>query len=81
MPELPDLTVVAEELARRVAGRTVIEATAPTGILVRATPDELGALAGTTLGAARGCGLHRGSSARHGLPDSAATGTAAASAR
>lgn len=52
MPELPDLTIVAEELERRVAGRTVIEATAPTPILVRATPDELGALTGTTLGAA-----------------------------
>jgi len=53
MPELPDLTIVAEELGRRVAGRTVLEATAPTPILVRATPGELGALAGTTLGIAR----------------------------
>ena len=53
MPELPDLTVVAEELDRRVAGRTVLEATAPTPILVRATPDELAALAGTRLGSAR----------------------------
>lgn len=53
MPELPDLTVVAEELGRRVAGRTVVEATAPTPILVRATPAELDALAGTTLGVAR----------------------------
>ena len=52
MPELPDLTVVAEELQRRVAGRTVLEAHAPTPILVRATPDELEALHGATLGAA-----------------------------
>ncbi len=50
MPELPDLTVVAEELARRVAGRTVLEASAPTPILVRATPEELGGLVGTTIG-------------------------------
>jgi formamidopyrimidine-DNA glycosylase len=53
VPELPDLTVVAEELVRRVAGRTVIEATAPTPILLRATPDEVAALAGSTIGAAR----------------------------
>jgi formamidopyrimidine-DNA glycosylase len=52
VPELPDLTVVAEELERRVAGRRILEATAPTPILVRATPDELAALEGTTLGAA-----------------------------
>jgi formamidopyrimidine-DNA glycosylase len=53
VPELPDLTVVAEELVRRVAGRTVIEATAPTPILLRATPDEVAALAGSTVGATR----------------------------
>lgn len=52
VPELPDLTVVAEELAARLAGRRVVEALAPTPILVRATPDELAALAGTTVGAA-----------------------------
>jgi len=52
VPELPDLTVVAEELNRRIAGRTVVEATAPTPILVRATPGELDALAGTSVGAA-----------------------------
>src|SRR5688500_9651621 len=52
MPELPDLTVVAEELERRLAGRTVIEATAPTAILVRATPEELGMLAGLSIGPA-----------------------------
>jgi formamidopyrimidine-DNA glycosylase len=53
MPELPDLTVVAEELARRVAGRTLVEATAPTPILMRATPQELAALSGATLGETR----------------------------
>lgn len=53
MPELPDLTVVAEELARRAAGRVVLEATTPSPILVRATPAEVGALEGLTLGTAR----------------------------
>jgi formamidopyrimidine-DNA glycosylase len=53
LPELPDLTVVAEELAARVTGRSVLEATAPAPILVRATPAELAALLGTTLGTAR----------------------------
>jgi formamidopyrimidine-DNA glycosylase len=52
VPELPDLTVVAEELARRVSGRTLVEATAPTPILVRATPEELAGLAGSSLGVA-----------------------------
>ena len=52
MPELPDLTVVAEELARRVSGATVVRAEAPTPILVRATPAELEALVGSRLGAA-----------------------------
>jgi formamidopyrimidine-DNA glycosylase len=52
VPELPDLTVVAEELGRRIAGRTVAEATAPTPILLRATPDALSGLRGTTAGAA-----------------------------
>ena len=53
MPELPDLTVVAEELERRIAGRTVLDASAPMPILVRATPEEIAALAGTTVGVAR----------------------------
>jgi formamidopyrimidine-DNA glycosylase len=52
LPELPDLTVVAEELARRVAGAQVAEAEAPTPILVRATPEDVGALVGTRMGAA-----------------------------
>jgi formamidopyrimidine-DNA glycosylase len=53
VPELPDLTIVAEQLAARAVGRVVLEATAPAPILVRATPAELTALEGTTLGTAR----------------------------
>ena len=53
MPELPDLTVVAEELVRRVGTRTVLEASAPTPILLRATPQEVAALAGATIGETR----------------------------
>jgi len=53
MPELPDLTVVAEQLQARATGRMVLEATAPTPILVRATPAELGELVGSTLRGAR----------------------------
>jgi formamidopyrimidine-DNA glycosylase len=49
VPELPDLTVVAEELQARATGREVLDATAPTPILVRATPAELGQLAGTAI--------------------------------
>lgn len=52
MPELPDLTVVAEELGRRAAGREVATATAPTPILLRATQVDLDALPGLKLGAA-----------------------------
>ncbi|MDP9270183.1 MAG: hypothetical protein M3P14_04290 [Chloroflexota bacterium] len=52
MPELPDLTVVAEELARRIAGKTVAEATAPTPILLRATPADLASLAELRVGRA-----------------------------
>jgi formamidopyrimidine-DNA glycosylase len=52
VPELPDLHVVARELAARAAGRTVKEASAPAPILLRATPEQLAGLEGTTLGAA-----------------------------
>ena len=53
MPELPDLTVVAEELVRRVTNHIVLEAAAPAPILVRATPDEVAALGGSTIGETR----------------------------
>jgi formamidopyrimidine-DNA glycosylase len=53
VPELPDLTIVAEELERRVTGQTISEATAPTPILVRATPDDLGSLRGASVGSPR----------------------------
>jgi formamidopyrimidine-DNA glycosylase len=52
LPELPDLHVVALQLAARASGRTVEQSTAPAPILVRATPQELAALEGTMLGAA-----------------------------
>ena len=53
MPELPDLTIVAEELQARATGRLVLEVSAPTPILVRATPAELGQLAGTAMTSSR----------------------------
>ncbi|HYM53505.1 MAG TPA: DNA-formamidopyrimidine glycosylase family protein [Candidatus Dormibacteraeota bacterium] len=53
MPELPDLIIVAEQLAERLTGREVLEATAPAPILVRATPAELASLAGSVVGRAR----------------------------
>ena len=49
MPELPDLTVVAEQLQARATGRVVLEASAPAPILLRATPADLAGLAGSTL--------------------------------
>jgi len=53
VPELPDLTVVAEELVRRVSGRKIVEASAPAPILLRATPDELATLSGWKIGDTR----------------------------
>jgi len=53
MPELPDLTVVAEQLASRISGKRVTAAEAPTPILLRATPQELASLTGMTVGPAR----------------------------
>jgi formamidopyrimidine-DNA glycosylase len=53
VPELPDLTVVAEELERRVTGRSVLAVSTPTPILVRATPAELDSLVGASVGRPR----------------------------
>jgi formamidopyrimidine-DNA glycosylase len=52
VPELPDLTVVAEELRRRVTGRRVVHVATPTPILARATPQQLQRLEGMTVGEA-----------------------------
>ncbi len=52
MPELPDLAVVAEQLALLATGRRVLEVSAPAAIMARATPAELAAMAGSTLGTA-----------------------------
>ena len=46
MPELPDLTVVAEALHAALAGRTVRSVEAPGPLAVRGTPAELAALVG-----------------------------------
>jgi formamidopyrimidine-DNA glycosylase len=46
MPELPDLTVVAEALHAALAGRSVSSAEAPGPLAVRGTPAELQALVG-----------------------------------
>ncbi len=73
MPELPDLTVVAEELARRAAGREVARAEAPTPILLRATPHDLAGLVGTRTGPAvrRGKFLLLPFARASGTPDAA----------
>ena len=49
MPELPDLTVVAEALHAALAGRSVTSAAAPGPLAVRGTPAELQALVGQRL--------------------------------
>ena len=46
MPELPDLTVVADALHAALAGRTVTSADAPGPLAVRGTPAELAGLVG-----------------------------------
>ena len=46
MPELPDLTVVAEALDASLQGRSIRSATAPGPLAVRGTPAELEALVG-----------------------------------
>jgi formamidopyrimidine-DNA glycosylase len=49
VPELPDLTVVAEAFHAALAGRAIEAATAPGPLAVRGTPEELRALAGQRL--------------------------------
>jgi formamidopyrimidine-DNA glycosylase len=46
VPELPDLTVVAEAFQAALTGRPIESATAPGPLAVRGTPEELAALAG-----------------------------------
>ena len=46
MPELPDLTIVAEAFHAALAGRSVTRAEAPAPLAVRGTPAELAALVG-----------------------------------
>ena len=46
MPELPDLTIVAEAFHAGLAGRCISAASAPGPLAVRGTPAELAALAG-----------------------------------
>jgi formamidopyrimidine-DNA glycosylase len=46
VPELPDLTIVAEALDAALRGRRIAVATAPGPLAVRGTPDELEALVG-----------------------------------
>ena len=53
MPELPDLTVVADALHAALAGRPVRSATAPGPLAVRGTPAELAALAGQRVASIR----------------------------
>jgi formamidopyrimidine-DNA glycosylase len=53
VPELPDLTVVAEALHAALAGRPVTVASAPAPLAVRGTPAELQRLVGQALVSAR----------------------------
>ena len=53
MPELPDLTIVAEAFHAALAGRTITAATAPGPLAVRGTPAELSALAGQRVASIR----------------------------
>ncbi len=53
MPELPDLTVVADALHAALAGRQITSAEAPGPLAVRGTPAELAALVGQRVTAIR----------------------------
>ena len=49
MPELPDLTIVAEAFHAALAGRPITRAEAPAPLAIRGTPGELAALVGQRL--------------------------------
>ena len=49
MPELPDLTIVAEAFHGALAGRPIVRAEAPAPLAVRGTPAELDGLSGQVL--------------------------------
>jgi formamidopyrimidine-DNA glycosylase len=53
VPELPDLTVVAEAFDAALGGRPIVSAAAPGPLAVRGTPAELEALVGQTVAAIR----------------------------
>lgn len=53
MPELPDLTVVADAFHAALSGRTIRAATAPGPLAVRGTPAELSALIGQRVSSIR----------------------------
>jgi formamidopyrimidine-DNA glycosylase len=53
VPELPDLTIVAEAFHAALAGRTITSATAPAPLAVRGTPAELTVLVGQRLDSIR----------------------------
>ena len=53
MPELPDLTIVAEAFHAALAGRRISSASAPAPLAVRGTPAELAALVGRQVTAIR----------------------------
>ena len=53
MPELPDLTVVAEAFHAALAGRPIVSAAAPAPLAVRGTPAELAGLVGRRVVAVR----------------------------
>lgn len=56
MPELPDLTIVAEAFDAALRGRPIMVATAPGPLAVRGTPAELAALVGQRVTAIRRLG-------------------------
>ena len=53
MPELPDLTVVAEAFHAALTGRPIVGASAPAPLAVRGTPAELAGLVGRRVSAVR----------------------------